>query len=59
MVNNLHGNDNGLYSYGNKFSSATGFHDNPDLHRKQQLLVCQSRVPLGIFSLVCDVQLCR
>jgi len=35
---NLHRNENGLYSHGNKFLSATGFDDNPVLHRKQQLV---------------------
>jgi len=33
MGSNLHGNKNG-----NKFPSATGFDDNPVLHRKQQLV---------------------
>jgi len=39
MGNNLHGNGNGPYSpHGNKFPLATGFDDNPVLHRKQQLV---------------------
>jgi len=38
MGNNLHGNGNGPYSHRKKFLSATGFDDNPVLHRKQHLV---------------------